>query len=149
MITSEAKDNGRKRHLAVDADRAAAGRADHRRLRSGPRRREAAAVEPAQRVPLASSSPGPTAATPASSSPGRRQSSSRRLTLQVVKRTEPHTFQVLPRRWVVERTFGLDHPLTGAQSATTNASPDHHETDVYWAMIIIMTRRLARPPTAV
>jgi hypothetical protein len=24
--------------------------------------------------------------------------------------------------------------------------PAHHETYVYWAMIIIMTRRLARPP---
>ena len=29
-----------------------------------------------------------------------------RWTLEVVKRTELHCFKVLPRRWVVERTFG-------------------------------------------
>lgn len=27
-------------------------------------------------------------------------------TVQVVKRNEPHTFAVLPKRWVVERSFG-------------------------------------------
>jgi transposase len=26
--------------------------------------------------------------------------------------------------------------------------PGHHETYVYWAMIIVMTRRLARQPAA-
>jgi putative transposase len=30
----------------------------------------------------------------------------RGLRLEVVKRTELHTFKILPRRWVVERTFG-------------------------------------------
>ena len=29
-----------------------------------------------------------------------------RCTIEIVKRTELHTFKVLPRRWVVERTFG-------------------------------------------
>ena len=29
-----------------------------------------------------------------------------RCTVEIVKRTELHTFKVLPRRWVVERTFG-------------------------------------------
>lgn len=29
-----------------------------------------------------------------------------RCTLEIVKRSELHTFKVLPRRWVVERTFG-------------------------------------------
>ncbi|HEY6794783.1 MAG TPA: transposase, partial [Kineosporiaceae bacterium] len=28
------------------------------------------------------------------------------VTLQVIKRTEAHAFKVVPRRWVVERTFG-------------------------------------------
>jgi transposase len=28
------------------------------------------------------------------------------ITLDVVKRTDPHSFQVVRRRWVVERTFG-------------------------------------------
>ena len=26
-------------------------------------------------------------------------------TLEIVKRTEEHTFKVLPKRWIVERTF--------------------------------------------
>ncbi len=29
-----------------------------------------------------------------------------RCTVEIIKRTEAHTFKVLPRRWVVERTFG-------------------------------------------
>ena len=34
-----------------------------------------------------------------------------RMTLQIVKRPDDlHTFQVLPRRWVVERTLVVDHP---------------------------------------
>ena len=44
-----------------------------------------------------------------------------RLTLEIVKRPDDlHTFQVLPRRWVVERTLAW---ITGAAapSATTNA----------------------------
>ena len=28
------------------------------------------------------------------------------ITLEIVARTSPHTFQVVKRRWVVERTFG-------------------------------------------
>jgi transposase len=28
------------------------------------------------------------------------------ITVEVVARTSPHSFQVLRRRWVVERTFG-------------------------------------------
>ena len=26
--------------------------------------------------------------------------------IEVVKRSEPHAFKVLPKRWIVERTFG-------------------------------------------
>ena len=66
-----------------------------------------------------------------------------RLTLQVVKRTEQHKFIVLPRRWVVERTFSW---ITRSRRTVRDYErlPGHHETMVYWAMIIIMTRRLAR-----
>jgi len=66
-----------------------------------------------------------------------------RLTLQVVKRTEQHTFVVLPRRWVVERTFSW---ITRSRRTVRDYErlPGHHETMVYWAMTIIMTRRLAR-----
>jgi transposase len=65
-----------------------------------------------------------------------------RLTLQVVKRTEPHKFAVLPRRWVVERTLSW---ITRSRRTVRDYErlPEHHETMVRWAMIIVMTRRLA------
>ena len=66
-----------------------------------------------------------------------------RLTLQVVKRTELHKFIVLPRRWVVERTLAW---ITRSRRTVRDYErlPAHHETIVYWSMIIIMSRRLAR-----
>jgi transposase len=69
-----------------------------------------------------------------------------RLTLEIVKRPDDlHTFQVLPRRWVVERTLAwiTRHRRTVRDYERLAA---HHETYIYWAMIIVMTRRLARPP---
>jgi transposase len=67
-----------------------------------------------------------------------------RLTLQIVKRPDDlHTFKVLPRRWVVERTLAwiTRHRRTVRDYERLRA---HHETYLYWAMIIVMTRRLAR-----
>jgi transposase len=67
-----------------------------------------------------------------------------RLTLQIVKRPDDlHTFQVLPRRWVVERTLAW---ITRCRRTVRDYErlPGHHETIVYWAMIITMSRRLAR-----
>jgi transposase len=77
-----------------------------------------------------------------------------RLTLQIVKRPgDLHTFQVLPRRWVVERTLAW---ITRCRRSVRDYEwlPGHHETIVYWAMTITKTRRLARrlgqlPPTQV
>jgi transposase len=69
-----------------------------------------------------------------------------KLTLQTVKRPDDlHTFQVLPRRWIVERTLSwiTRHRRTVRDYERLAA---HHETYVYWAMIIVMTRRLARQP---
>jgi transposase len=71
-----------------------------------------------------------------------------KLRLQIVKRPDDlHTFQVLPRRWVVERTLSwiTRHRRTVRDYERLAA---HHETYVYWAMIIVMTRRLARQPAA-
>jgi len=71
-----------------------------------------------------------------------------RLTLQIVKRPgNLHTFQVLPRRWVVERTLAW---ITRCRRTVRDYErlPGHHETIVYWAMTITMTRRLARRPAA-
>jgi len=71
-----------------------------------------------------------------------------KLTLEIVRRPDDlHTFQVLPRRWVVERTLAwiTRHRRTVRDYERLAA---HHETYVYWAMIIVMTRRLARQQTA-
>lgn len=63
--------------------------------------------------------------------------------LQVIKRTEQHTFRVVPRRWVVERSFGWllrYRRLVRDYERRT----EHHEAMVYWATVLLMTRRLAR-----
>jgi transposase len=64
------------------------------------------------------------------------------LKLQIVRRTKLHKFIVLPRRWVVERTFAW---ITRSRRTVRDYErlPAHHETIVYWSMIIIMSRRLA------
>jgi len=67
-----------------------------------------------------------------------------KLKLEIVRRPDDlHTFQVLPRRWVVERTLSW---ITRHRRTVRDYErlPAHHETYVYWAMIIVMTRRLAR-----
>jgi len=68
------------------------------------------------------------------------------ITIEVVKRTSPHSFQVLRRRWVVERTFGW---LMRYRRLCRDYEklPENHEAMVYWATIFIMTRRLARYET--
>jgi hypothetical protein len=50
---------------------------------------------------------------------------------------------VLPRRWVVERTFGwlLRHRRLVRDY---ERRPEHHEAMVLWATVAIMTRQLAR-----
>ena len=67
--------------------------------------------------------------------------------LELVRRpVQQHTFQVLPRRWVVERTFawlGRQRRL----SKDYEALPETSESWVYTAMTGLMLRRLARSPT--
>jgi transposase len=67
-----------------------------------------------------------------------------KLTVEIVRRPDDlHTFQVLPRRWVVERTLAW---ITRHRRTVRDYErlPAQHETYIYWAMIIVMTRRLAR-----
>ena len=67
-----------------------------------------------------------------------------RLNLEIVRRPDDlHTFQVLPRRWVVERTLAW---ITRCRRTVRDYErlPEHHQTFVYWAMVITMTRRLDR-----
>ena len=66
------------------------------------------------------------------------------LTVEIVKRTDDLAgFTVLPRRWVVERTFAWisKHRRCVRDYETL---PEHHETMVHIAMIMTMSRRLAR-----
>jgi transposase len=65
------------------------------------------------------------------------------ISVEVIKRTELHVFKVVPRRWVVERTFGW---LMRYRRLVRDYErrPEHHEAMVYWATVMIMTRRLAR-----
>jgi transposase len=65
------------------------------------------------------------------------------ITVEVVARTAPHSFQIVRRRWVIERTFGwlmrYRRLVRDYERTTANS-----EAMVYWATVIIMTRRLAR-----
>jgi transposase len=68
------------------------------------------------------------------------------ITLEVVKRASPHAFQVVRRRWVVERTFGwLMRYRRLARDYERRT--DHHEAMIYWATVLIMTKRLTRYET--
>jgi transposase len=65
------------------------------------------------------------------------------ITVQIIKRSDLPGFQVVSRRWVVERTFGWllrYRRLVRDYERRT----EHHEAMVYWATVMIMTRRLAR-----
>ncbi|MFE2992214.1 IS5 family transposase [Streptomyces sp. NPDC059262] len=70
------------------------------------------------------------------------------LTLEVVKRTDDMAgFVVLPRRWVVERTFAwLMHSRRLA--GDYEALPASSEAMIRWSMVTRMGRRLARPRAA-
>ena len=64
--------------------------------------------------------------------------------MTIVKRSDDTTgFVVLPRRWVVERTFGwlLRHRRLVRDY---ERRPEHHEAMVLWATVSIMTRQLTR-----
>ena len=65
------------------------------------------------------------------------------VTTQVIKRTELHVFRVVPRRWVVERSFGWLLRYRRLVRDYERRS-EHHEAMVYWATVLLMTRRLAR-----
>ncbi|GAA5120038.1 IS5 family transposase [Haloechinothrix salitolerans] len=68
-----------------------------------------------------------------------------KLTVEIVKRPDKTAgFQVLPRRWVVERTLAW---ITGHRRCVRDYErlPEHHEAIVRWSMIRILTRRLTKP----
>jgi len=66
-----------------------------------------------------------------------------RCAIELVKRTDAHTFRVLPRRWVVERTFGWLGRYRRLNRDYERLARTG-ETMVYVAMIRLMLARLAR-----
>ena len=64
----------------------------------------------------------------------------------VRKRDGQRGFEVLPRRWVVERTFSW---ITSCRRLACDyeRTIEHSEAMVKWAMIALMVRRLARVET--
>jgi len=140
MIESRAQDNGRKRHIAVDAmglllavvitaasvqDRDAARPLLWNLHRTSRRIRLiwADAVYAGKLTNWAASM---------------------KMTLQIITRRNPHAFEVLPRRWVVERTFAWisKHRRTVRDYERLPAS---HEAMILWAMTALMACRLAQP----
>jgi transposase len=69
------------------------------------------------------------------------------ITVEVVARTSAHNFQVLRPGRVVERTFGwlMCYRRLARDYERTTANS---EAMIYWATVIIMTRRLVRYETS-
>lgn len=66
------------------------------------------------------------------------------IAITIVKRSDDvRGFQVLPRRWVVERTLAW---ITGHRRCVRDYErlPQHHEAMVRWSMIRITSRRLVK-----
>jgi transposase len=66
------------------------------------------------------------------------------LSVQIVRKRDPRAFEVLPRRWVVERPLAWisKHRRTVRDYERLPAS---HEAMITWAMIALMARHLAQP----
>ena len=69
-----------------------------------------------------------------------------RVTIQIVNKLAGQTgFHVLPRRWVVERTFSW-MMRQRRLCRDYERLPQTHEAFAHWAMISVMLNRLQRPP---
>ena len=62
---------------------------------------------------------------------------------EIVKRTELHVFRVLPKRWIVERTFGWFNDYRRL-SKDYEYADDTSENMIYIAMAQLMLNRLAK-----
>lgn len=63
--------------------------------------------------------------------------------MQVVKRTEQHRFVVLPKRWIVERTFAW-LGWSRRSSKDYEVTPSSSEAFLNIAMVHLLLRRLAQ-----
>ena len=64
-----------------------------------------------------------------------------------VKRTQPHQFQVIPKRWIVERTIGWTNNFRGLSKHYDHRC-ETSEAKVLLASIFYMTKRLTTTPDA-
>jgi len=62
-------------------------------------------------------------------------------TIEIVKRPDIHKFVVLPKRWIVERTFGWFSKYRRL-SKDYETLPNSSESMIYIAMINLMVHRL-------
>ena len=68
----------------------------------------------------------------------------RSLALEIIKRSDQvKGFQLLPQRWLVERTFGRLME-SGRLTRNHERKPSHHEAFVYLAKIGFAARRFAK-----
>jgi len=65
-----------------------------------------------------------------------------KVTLEIVKRTDSKKFKILPKRWIVERTFGW-FGFYRRLAKDYERYPKHSEAFVYLAMSTVMLNRLA------
>jgi transposase len=140
MIESRAQDKSRKRHIAVDAlglVLAVVITAASVQDRDGARPLLWNLARACRRVRLAW-------ADAAYNGKLTTWAAALKITIQVVARREQHVFEVLPRRWVVERILAwiTAHRRCARDYETLPAS---HEAMILWAMIALMTRRLTQP----
>jgi transposase len=65
-----------------------------------------------------------------------------KITVEIVRKRDAHTFESLPRRWVVERTLAW---ITSHRRCARDYErlPASHEATILWAMIALMAQRLA------
>lgn len=61
--------------------------------------------------------------------------------VEIVKRSDLHDFKILPKRWIVERTFGWFAKYRRL-SKDFETLPNSSETMIYVAMINLMIHRL-------
>ena len=135
---------GRKRHIVVDTQGLLPGSGGASGQHTGPGRRQAGVEPVAGRFPRleriwADGAYGGKPVQWAKEVGG--------WSLELVRRPRQlRTFQVLPRRWVVERTFGWLN-LQRRLSKDYEALPQTTEAWVHTAMTGLMLRRLVRAPT--
>ena len=65
-----------------------------------------------------------------------------KIQLKIVRKRDAHAFEMLPRRWVVERTLAW---VTAHHRCARDyeRGPKGHEAMVLWVMVALMTQHLA------